>query len=67
VIVQNQGVMRPHDAADVLVAVEHVVVVIRPLAARAAFGGAFESQYVVSVSSAHAVGAHVVEVMGNRR
>jgi hypothetical protein len=33
--------MRPHDAADVLVAVEHVVVVVRPLAARAGFGCAF--------------------------
>jgi hypothetical protein len=29
--------VRPYDAADVPVAVEHVVVVVRPLAARAGF------------------------------
>ena len=40
----DSGRSRPHDAADVLVAVEHVVVVIRLLAARAGFGGAFEYQ-----------------------
>ena len=37
--------VRPHDAADVPVAVEHVIIVIRPLAARARFGGAFEGQH----------------------
>jgi hypothetical protein len=35
--------VRPHDAADLLVAVEHVVVVVRPCAARAGFGDAQKS------------------------
>jgi hypothetical protein len=37
--------VRPHDAADVPLAVEHAVVVVRPLAARAGFGGAFEGEH----------------------
>jgi hypothetical protein len=32
--------MRLHDAPEELTAVEHIVIVVRPLAARAAFGGA---------------------------
>jgi hypothetical protein len=34
-----------HDAPDVPVAVEHVVIVVRPLAAQAAFDGAFEGEH----------------------
>ena len=34
--------VRPHDAAEVPVAVERDVTIVRPLAARAVFGGAFE-------------------------
>ena len=37
--------VRPHDAPDVPVAVEHVVIVVRPLAARSGFGGAFEGEH----------------------
>jgi len=37
--------VRPHDAADVPVAVEHVVVVVRPLAAWAGFRGAFQNEH----------------------
>ena len=37
--------VRPHDAADVLVAVPHVVIIVRPLAAQAAFDGAFEGEH----------------------
>jgi hypothetical protein len=37
--------VRRHDAADLPVAVEHVVVVVGPLAARAGFGGAFQGQH----------------------
>ena len=33
-------------AAYVLLAVEHVVVIVRPRAARAGFGGAFEGEHV---------------------
>jgi hypothetical protein len=40
------GRVRPQDAADVPLAVEHVVVIVRPCAARAGFGGAFESEHV---------------------
>ena len=29
--------VRPHDAADVLVDIEHIVIIVRPMAARAAF------------------------------
>ena len=36
--------VRPHDAADVLLAVEHVAVVVRPYATQAGFGGAFEGE-----------------------
>ena len=36
--------VRPQDAPDAAVAVEHVVVVVRPLTARAAFGAALEGQ-----------------------
>ena len=34
--------VRPHDAADALLAVEHVVIIVRPFAARAAFAGVFK-------------------------
>jgi hypothetical protein len=34
--------VRPHDPADVPITVEHVVVVVRPCAARAELGGVFE-------------------------
>ena len=37
--------VRPHDAADVPVAIEHVIIIIRPCAARAGFGGAFEGEH----------------------
>ena len=37
--------LRPHDAANMQITVEHVVVVIRPLAARAGFRGAFEDEH----------------------
>jgi len=37
--------VRPHDAADVPVAVEHVIIIVRPLAARAGFGGAFQQEH----------------------
>jgi hypothetical protein len=37
--------VRPHDATDVLVAVPHVVIIVRPLDAQSAFGGAFESEH----------------------
>ncbi len=37
--------VRPQDAADAAVAVEHVVVVVRPLAARSALGRALERQH----------------------
>ena len=37
--------MRPHDPAEVPLAVEHVVIIVRPLAARAGFGTAFEGQH----------------------
>jgi hypothetical protein len=37
--------VRPHDAADVLLAVESVVVVVRLLAARAGFEGAFQNKH----------------------
>src|ERR1035437_6736705 len=37
--------VRPHDATDVLVAVPHVIINVRPLAAQSAFGGAFESEH----------------------
>jgi hypothetical protein len=36
--------VRPQDAADVLLAIEHVVVVVRPRAAGTVFGGAFEGE-----------------------
>ena len=36
----------PQDASCVLLAVERVVVVVRPCAARAGFGGAFEGEHV---------------------
>ena len=48
-----------HDEAHVLVAVEHVVIVVRPRAAGAVFRGAFEGEHVVNASSTHAVGVHV--------
>jgi hypothetical protein len=49
VIVQNQGSPRrrlrmQHYAADVPVAVEHVVIVVRPRATGAVFGRAFEGE-----------------------
>jgi len=37
--------VRPHDAADVPVAIEYVVVVVRPFAAWAGFRGAFEREH----------------------
>src|SRR5450759_1699728 len=37
--------MRPHDATDVLVAVPHVIINVRPLAAQSAFGGEFEGEH----------------------
>jgi len=37
--------VRPHDATDVLVAVPHVVIIVRPLAAQAALDGAFEGEH----------------------
>jgi hypothetical protein len=37
--------MRPHDAADVLVAVEYVTIIVRPLAAQSAIGGAFKGEH----------------------
>jgi len=37
--------VRPHDAANVALAVEHIVVVVAPVAARAAFIG-LTSRYV---------------------
>ena len=39
------GRVRPQYAADVLLAVEHVVIVVRPLAARAGFRGAFQGEH----------------------
>jgi hypothetical protein len=65
--------MGPHDAADVLVAVEYVVVVGAPLVARSGFGGAFQDEHggslaVIAAATqtprgerSHAVGAHVAE------
>ena len=35
------GRVRKKDATDVLVAVEHVVIIVRPLAVREVLGGAF--------------------------
>ena len=37
--------VRPHDAADVAVAVEHVVIIVRPFAARARFRSAFQNEH----------------------
>ena len=37
--------VRPHDATDVPFAVERIVVVIRPRATGAVFGGAFEGEH----------------------
>ena len=37
--------MRPHDATDVLVAVPHGIINVRPLAAQSAFDGAFEGEH----------------------
>ena len=39
----------PHDPTDVMVAVEHIVIVVRPFAARAALRCAFERQHGFSV------------------
>ena len=39
------SLVKQYVAADVLVAVEHVVVVVRPCAAQAGFGGAFEGEH----------------------
>jgi hypothetical protein len=39
------GRVRPHDAADVPLAVEHVVVVVRPCAAGAGFGCVFQNKH----------------------
>jgi hypothetical protein len=39
------GRVRPHDATDVLVAVPHVIINVRPLAAQSAFGCAFEDEH----------------------
>jgi len=35
----------PQDAADVLVAVKYIVIVVWPLAVGAAFGGAFQQEH----------------------
>ena len=71
--------MGPHDAADVLVAVEYVVVVGAPLVARSGFGGAFQDEHggslaVIAAATqtprgerSHAVGARMLlRVMGAR-
>jgi hypothetical protein len=37
--------MRPHDAADVQLAGDHVIIIVRPFAVRAAFGCAFQNEH----------------------
>jgi hypothetical protein len=38
----SAGRVGPHDAADVAGAVEHVIIIVRPLAARVGFVGLFK-------------------------